>query len=504
MSIREHAHTTKRPDLTPLACASIAAALLVGLALRLFFAWRYPFESGDTFFYKSLADNWLYHGVYGLYANGQLFPEDMRVPGYPAFIAAVHALFGLNDFAVRAGQCLLDLFTCVLAALLAAQISPRPSRHRVFLAAVWLSVLCPFTANYTAAMTAETLATLATCAALLCLAHAYAASTAVLTETEARRDSTVRTTALWFSSGLLAGLGTLVRPETPILLAPFLLLLLLQVYRRRACSRFWLFGLWSAAGLAICLSPWAVRNVLSVGKAQFLAPRYAEKSGDFIPRGFYAWTQTWLDRYDYAHSVIWKLNHEPIELGVLPRRAFDSPEERSHTIALLEQHNANRYMTPALDRAFAELARARTRRNPARTYVWIPAQRALALWLTPRMELLPFEPLLWPPKGEPWNNRPGFPCADVFELLQIVYIVLALAGAWRQRANSLTVALVLFLAIRTAFLTQLQTVEPRYVIECFPALIALGAQVWSTSSAETLGAPPQRTTALFSVNPFAD
>ena len=38
--------------------------------------------------------------------------------------------------------------------------------------------------------------------------------------------------------------------------------------------------------------------------------------------------------------------------------------------------------------------------------------------------------------------------------------------------------LVVFMAVRTAFLTQVETPEPRYVLECFPALLALGALVW--------------------------
>jgi len=37
--------------------------------------------------------------------------------------------------------------------------------------------------------------------------------------------------------------------------------------------------------------------------------------------------------------------------------------------------------------------------------------------------------------------------------------------------------LVAYMAVRTVFLTALETPEPRYVLECFPALIALGAQV---------------------------
>jgi hypothetical protein len=39
--------------------------------------------------------------------------------------------------------------------------------------------------------------------------------------------------------------------------------------------------------------------------------------------------------------------------------------------------------------------------------------------------------------------------------------------------------LALFILMRTAFLTTLETPEPRYVLACFPALIAMGAQVFA-------------------------
>jgi hypothetical protein len=38
------------------------------------------------------------------------------------------------------------------------------------------------------------------------------------------------------------------------------------------------------------------------------------------------------------------------------------------------------------------------------------------------------------------------------------------------------------MVLRTAFLTTLETPEPRYVLVCFPALIAMGAQVFVRSS----------------------
>jgi hypothetical protein len=38
--------------------------------------------------------------------------------------------------------------------------------------------------------------------------------------------------------------------------------------------------------------------------------------------------------------------------------------------------------------------------------------------------------------------------------------------------------LVSHFVIRTLFLTQIETPEPRYVLVCFPAVIALAAQFW--------------------------
>jgi hypothetical protein len=62
-----------------------------------------------------------------------------------------------------------------------------------------------------------------------------------------------------------------------------------------------------------------------------------------------------------------------------------------------------------------------------------------------------------------------------FGLLGFLYAGLALGGAWRSRAQPGVLLLVMFLAIRTVYLTQLQTVEPRYVMVCFPAILALSA-----------------------------
>jgi hypothetical protein len=137
-------------------------ALLVGLGLRIFFIRRFPFASGDTPYYEELARNWLYHGVYGFFSNGHLFPSAVRMPGYPGFLAVIYSLAGPGRNAVFVAQAFVDLATCILAACIAARLAAgasEPIRRRITIAALWLAVLCPFTANYTAVPRTEVLTT---------------------------------------------------------------------------------------------------------------------------------------------------------------------------------------------------------------------------------------------------------------------------------------------------------------------------------------------------------
>ena len=68
-----------------------------------------------------------------------------------------------------------------------------------------------------------------------------------------------------------------------------------------------------------------------------------------------------------------------------------------------------------------------------------------------------------------------FGAATIFAFLNCIYLGLAAVGTWRYRSNPGSAVLVLYLVIRTALLTQLPTIEPRYVVVCFPAVAALGA-----------------------------
>src|SRR5216683_3801823 len=452
-------------------------ALLAGLGLRLFFLWHFPFYSGDTAYYEELARNWLYHGVYGFYSHGQLVASDARVPGYPAFLAGIYFLAGTGRKAVMLAQAFLDLGTCVLAAGIASRLAADASdaaRGRIAAAALWLAALCPFTANYTAVPLTEVLATFFTTLALLI----FLSPAGMTIDRIASNHDLLRAAKNWFAGGLVVGLGTLVRPETPLLLAAVVIVLWLRYRRPANWKRLTVATLCMVVGLLLPLAPWAARNAASFGRVQFLAPRYAETYGDVLPTGFYAWTKTWMFRFRDAYLFTWKLPAQPIELKNLPAYAVDSPEELSRVASLLDRYNREHGMTRLLDLEFAQLAQERAKRHPVRTYVWIPIERAAAMWFTPRITLLPYSGRLWP-LAESYRNSPtDFEVTLGSATLNVLYVVMGLVAAWFWRANPGVLLIVAFIVVRTAFLTQLQTCEPRYVLVCFPALLALAAQLW--------------------------
>ncbi|MGB7848233.1 MAG: hypothetical protein WBL63_21660 [Candidatus Acidiferrum sp.] len=452
-------------------------ALLAGLSLRLFFIWKFPFASGDTPCYEELARNWLHYGVYGLFSNGHLYPTDVRLPGYPGFLAVIYSLAGPGRNAVFLAQAFVDLATCILVVCIAARLAAganETTRSRITIAALWLAVLCPFTANYAAVPLTEVPTIFLTTLAILIFLLPSAHQLDLIRE----RVDILRAVWTWFLGGLVVGLGTLFRPETPLLLVAVLPMYWLRGWRPVNWEKLTLATLWVIAGVLMPLAPWAARNAHTLGRVQFLAPRYAESFGEAVPTGFYAWTQTWMFRSRDAYLSSWKLPIEPISLDDLPAYAFDSPEERSRVAFLLERYNRERGMSAQVDLEFTNLAQERTRRHPLRSYVWIPIERTAAMWFTPRTALLPFSGQLWP-RSDGWHEGPkGFAITLGLALLNFLYAGLAILGVMRWRESPGIALIVAFIVIRTAFLTQMQTCEPRYVLVCFPALLALGAQSW--------------------------
>jgi hypothetical protein len=455
--------------------ANAAAAVCAGMALRVYLVLKFPVtDTGDAPFYIELAWNWLKKGVYGFAVHGQLTAVDMRVPGYPAFLAAVFAVAGPSPRAAMLAQVVVDLATCFVIALIAARLAPERSRRRAALAGLWLAALCPFTANYTAVVLTETLVIFLTAVAILVLLQ-----TDVGDAKSARAGSFLANP--WLLAGIVAGFGTLVRPETPLVLFAAGLVLVAKWWRPADWMKLVRAGLLLGLGLVLPLVPWAARNWKTLHDVQFLAPRYSELPGEYTPLGFTAWTNTWMWRFRDVYLTQWKVNEEEIAIDQLPSYAFDSPDEKERMADLLDEYNEALTIDPQLDQEFREIARERTERHPLRTYVKVPLLRTLTLWFTPRVELLPSSGHLWPLREEWQDDRPDFLVTLGLSGVNIIYVALALAGAWLARRRPGWALLILVCVVRTLFFVKfVETPEPRYVLECFPAVIALAAQVFTS------------------------
>jgi hypothetical protein len=462
----------------------------------LFFVLKFPANSGDTVLYEQIATNWLKHHVYAMTVGGEITPVDLRMPGYPAFLAIVYALTGRTGADARLwvmlAQIGVDLLSCLviarLAALLACMSEDSAPNKGVYSAALWLAALCPFTANYTAVPLTEVFATFWTalaCCALVIALRRVQKPDFLLKSTHLPLRKSVEYTAL--GAGWIVGAGTLFRPETPILLIAAAIVFGGLFFLRRNYRRWLWVSLAMTLGCLMILSPWAIRNMVTLSEPQFLAPKNSNLPGELVPYGFMAWEKTWLYRVRDCYLVPWKLNEESIDVEEIPARAFDTPEEKQRVAMILEQYNNDLTLTPEEDAAFAQLARERTTRHPLRTYVWLPAARAVAIWFTPRIELLPVSghvfPLVQMREDDPVDQE----VTSLFFVLNLFYVGLGAWGAallWRSNpaARPAIAFLVLFIVLRTAFLTTLETPEPRYVLVCFPTLIAMGAQVFARRS----------------------
>ncbi|HEX4545948.1 MAG TPA: hypothetical protein VH110_06270 [Candidatus Acidoferrum sp.] len=469
-------------------------AWAAGLGLRLYFVLKFPANSGDTVLYEQIAANWLKHHAYAMDVGGAVTPVDLRMPGYPAFLAIIYALTGRTGPEARwwamLAQIGIDLLSCWLiarlAGLLASASEDATPNKRIYSAALWLAALCPFTANYTAVRLTEVFATLwtalACCALVVALRRVREPGFLLKSRHVPLRRSAEY--AAW-AAGIIVGAGTLFRPETPILLIAAVIVFGGLFFLRGNFRRWLVVSLAMGLGCLIVLSPWGFRNMVTLGEPQFLAPEYSNLPGELVPYGFMAWEKTWLYRVRDCYLAPWKLNGEAILVDDLPARAFDTPEEKQRVAAILEQYNDDLTLTAEEDAVFAQLARERMARHPLRMHLWLPVARAFTIWFTPRIELLPVSGHVFPLAQMREDDPVDQEVTSLFFLLNLFYVGLGIAGAvrlWRSNpaARPAVAFLGLFIFLRTAFLTTLETPEPRYVLVCFPALIALGAQVFGS------------------------
>ena len=463
------------------------AATLAAIALRLVFVLHFPGIVDDSRLYADIAMNWLQHGVYGITDSpGRVMPTLSRLPGYPAFLAAIFAIFGWSNFrAVLLIQALFDLGTC----LVVADIARRMFSERAAKAAFVLGALCPFLANYAAAALTETLEMFFTA---LALSLAWRGLTFVsLASGAGIQPSRKNAWRLWLGSGLCIGACILLRPDGGILfgaIAAYLLLLLARsalpsLKDRSASSRFQTLNI-LRAGIILTIAtfaplvPWTLRNLHTLHRFEPLAPRYANDSDESVMTGFNRWTKTWIAEYTSVQEIYWRVPGDAIDAARLPQRAFDSPQQRDSTQQLIADYNLDHDVSPEIDVRFATLAADRIHAAPLRYYVWLPILRIADMWLRPRTELLPSDPRWWEFNDDPlWLT-----VSIVFGLLNLAYVLAAAAGALRSREIFGIGLFVLFVLLRSLFLGTLENPEPRYTLECYPAVILLASAMFQRTA----------------------
>ncbi len=443
-------------------------ATLTGMALRLLFIFRFPGITSDSFVYGDIAKNWLQHGIYGLSGLDDISPTYIRLPGYPAFLAAVFAIFGMEHYrAVLMLQMFVDIGTCFLTADLARRlISPRAARFAFLLAA-----LCPFLANYAANALTETWEIFFTVLAL----------DLAIAGLEPLHSASIKP---WVECGLAIGAAILLRPDGALLLFAleayffFLFVRSWKTKMQAGTSALYLFkaGVMVAVVSLITLVPWTVRNLHTFHEFQPLAPRYANQENAFVPLGFNRWVRTWIADYTSVEDIYWSVPGNVVPADKLPARAFDSLEQREQTIILLDDYNATLHVPPDLDARFAALAGERVRHSRLRYYVVLPLIRITDMWLRPRTETLPPDTRWWE-----FDDDPEWLALTVcLGIVNLAYVVAAFAGLLRGRFAPHLGLLLTFVILRSLFLGTLENPEPRYTLECYPVLIVLAAALFPT------------------------
>lgn len=437
----------------------VVALLLAGLLLRWYFVRYWDFVAGDSGLYLDISQSWIDAHIYGLSTNAAPRPTLSRLPGYPAVLAAIQLLDpastaqpdGSGVFRIVMWlQVFADLVTCGLLSSLAW----RSFGKRAGLAALAMSTLCPFLANYTAVPLTETLV-------LFTIALAYWSTDVWLRQ---HRSTWLVVTAV------ALGFGILLRPDQGLLAAA-----VVPLYLWSGRGARWS---WKPAALCACLTilplvPWTIRNARTFHVFQPLASRSATDPGEPFARGFQLWVRTFAIDFTASEDAYWNYPEIAVDPHDLPERAFDTPQQRQTADRLLLEAAVAKKLQPSIEAGFTSLARERIHAHPFRYYVALPVARVVNMLLHPRIEMLPIDERWWR-----FGLHPGQTVfAGAYAALNLAYMLFAALGLRRafRLAPAITASMCLFIALRCALLLTLDNSEQRYTMEFLPVYFFFAA-----------------------------
>ena len=458
----------------------MATALVIAtvIATRLVFVLMFPTGGGDWDIYSVVADNILRGCGVSLSVPGgaECVPHfgGNHLPGFPAFVALIWFVFDHSNAAVRFSQLLL--YAVALARLMVAARSYTQSGRAALLIGLVMA-LSPLQVAWPRYTQTETL----TLAAVIWF---FAEILASFAERRFR--------AIPIGLAILA--ATFLRLDgimlcVPAAIAGFSLHSPLDAIRR---------GVLAAMIVTLPIAGWTARNI-AVGISVFPAPLVMPDNAA-APYGYLGWGATWVSEEYQRMGWAWPVNRFVYKSIVIDDKAFDSPEEKQRVtgwLADLAKYDGKPF--PAdIDNRFAELARERATRAPFRTYVILPAARAVALWRNP------FSSFGWPNElptvghqqrlevsrhvGGMVDLARQYPVqagtkavTAAYRFALFVAFILLILGSFTSRFASVRPVIwivVAWLAARTLFFAVTNNVETRYTAPTTPAIelvVALGA-----------------------------
>ena len=419
---------------------TVLPILLLALALRVAFVIAFP-DPLEEIRYRPIAVNILEGNGFSSDTSAPYRPSEAAAPAYPLFIATVYAIFGRSVHAVTLSQALLDLATCLLVAFVSFSFAPARLKSGAALWALMIYGIFSWpTIVWVARVYAETLSLFFTT-----LAVAFCA----LASSKGSR--------YWFGAGIACGLAILTRPDSVLLLVAIVFFLLIQLARERQRVVFSLFVFCLGVGLA--LTPWVVRNYVSLSKFQPLASEYGHSRDAYFPTGYLWWVRTWIKdetNFNYAFNPAWFPESTFFDPERLPPGTYDSEEERMRLVGLITGFNEARLITPDIDQEFRNLAYERIKRAPLRFFVLLPLYRAASMWLTG------------------FSTSHARPYMLILRVLSVLPLhlggLLGIVLLWRWHPLAMLIALIVI--VRSAFMAYHYAPETRYMAEIYPLMIA--------------------------------
>ena len=407
------------------------AFTILAFAVRWLFIRHYHMVAGDGLIYGEIALNLLRNGVYGLTGSNGAVPTLIRLPGYPAFLAAVFSIFGQENYtAVMYVQMFFDVGTCFIVADLARRAAGEHASRLAFV----LAALCPLTVNYVATALTESLTLFFTALAFDFAMAAFQ-----------RQDSdSTPPPQLWIGCGLAIAGCILLRPDGGFVLISIGLVILWRLLRHGKRRATFAAGLLVAVFALAPLVPWTIRNWRVFHAVQPLAPYSASDPGEEVRNGFRRWTTTWIVDYSSLEDLVFNVPGDTADVTLLPSRAFDSAEERLLTQNLFQKYAADgNSLGPELDAEFGKLADDRIARHPLRAHVWLPLLRMLDMWFRPQTEFLPVDIHWWR-----FDEDVSDSVATVtLGLLNLLLVGAAIAGLFAKPRMRTVAALLLYISL---------------------------------------------------------